>query len=109
MSSHGNSRRCMAIKPDGDPCRAWAIRGSDPPRCAAHSGKVGAPSGNQNALNRVLGLVPRPNLPAETGTSRGMGGKGRECAWWTTDTNLTSPLFGYEWANGAAAYMDLCD
>ena len=75
MSSHGNSRRCMAIKPDGDPCRAWAIRGSDPPRCAAHSGKVGAPSGNQNALNRVLGLVPRPNLPAR---NRHKPGDGRQ-------------------------------
>ena len=29
-------------------CRAWAIRGSDPPRCSAHTpGKVGAPPGNR--------------------------------------------------------------
>jgi hypothetical protein len=40
-------------------CRAWAIRGSDPPRCSAHRGAgahpepgpgVGAPPGNQNRL-----------------------------------------------------------
>ena len=30
-------------------CRAWAIRGSDPPLCSAHTpGKVGAPPGNRN-------------------------------------------------------------
>jgi hypothetical protein len=32
-------------------CRAWVIRGSDPPRCSAHTpGKTGAPSGNRNSL-----------------------------------------------------------
>ena len=31
-------------------CRAWALRGSDPPRCSAHSGRAGAPTGNQNRL-----------------------------------------------------------
>jgi hypothetical protein len=30
-------------------CKAWAIRGSDPPLCSPHSrGTVGAPPGNQN-------------------------------------------------------------
>jgi hypothetical protein len=39
-------------------CHAWAIRGSDPPRCSPHRGQsgpepgpgVGAPPGNQNHL-----------------------------------------------------------
>lgn len=32
-------------------CRAWAIRGSDPPLCSPHSNrKTGAPPGNQNRL-----------------------------------------------------------
>jgi hypothetical protein len=46
------SRRCMATRADGSPCRAWAVHGSDPPRCAPHGGgraPVGAPLGNQNA------------------------------------------------------------
>ena len=33
-------------------CRAWAIRGSDPPLCSAHAGRTvgaGAPPGNLNA------------------------------------------------------------
>jgi len=31
-------------------CRAWAVRGSDPPLCSAYAGRgVGAPPGNQNA------------------------------------------------------------
>ena len=44
----------MPRNPDKTPCsnpdcRAWAIRGSDPPRCSPHTpGKVGAPPGNRN-------------------------------------------------------------
>jgi hypothetical protein len=48
-----SSRRCAATCADGTPCRAWAVRGSDPPRCAAHGGtaaRIGAPPGNCNAL-----------------------------------------------------------
>ena len=59
MSSRGGSaRRCEAAKADGSPCRAWAIRGLDPPRCAAHSGRVGAPRGNRNAERH--GAYSRP-------------------------------------------------
>jgi hypothetical protein len=46
-------RRCEATRADGAACRAWAVRGSDPPRCAAHGGttaRIGAPPGSQNAL-----------------------------------------------------------
>jgi hypothetical protein len=34
----GNQKRqpCTAIRRDGEPCRAWAIPGTEPPRCAAH-------------------------------------------------------------------------
>jgi hypothetical protein len=46
MSSQSGSRRCTALTRAGQPCRAWAVAGSD--RCAAHSGKVGAPKGNKN-------------------------------------------------------------
>jgi hypothetical protein len=49
---HNQSRRCTATCADGRPCRAWAVRGSDPPRCSSHGGgraPVGAPPGNQNA------------------------------------------------------------
>jgi hypothetical protein len=31
-------------------CRAWAIRGSDPPRCSPHSSRAGAPPANHNHL-----------------------------------------------------------
>ena len=31
-------------------CHAWALHGSDPPRCSPHSGRTGAPPGNQNRL-----------------------------------------------------------
>ena len=33
-----SSRRCTAVCRDGTPCQAWAVRGTDPPRCAAHGG-----------------------------------------------------------------------
>ena len=50
MSSRGGSgRRCEALKADGERCRAWAVRSSDPPRCASHSGLTGVPAGNRNA------------------------------------------------------------
>jgi hypothetical protein len=29
-------------------CRAWAVRGSDPPRCSPHSAQTGAPPANDN-------------------------------------------------------------
>jgi hypothetical protein len=43
----------------GNPCKAWAVRGTDPPLCSAHAGRnracpeqgrrgAGAPPGNQN-------------------------------------------------------------
>ncbi len=44
--------RCSATTRAGRPCRAWAILDSQPPLCAAHSGRIkgaGAPIGNQNA------------------------------------------------------------
>lgn len=32
------SRRCTALRRDGQPCRAWALRASlHPPRCAVHT------------------------------------------------------------------------
>ncbi len=47
------NRRCTATCADGTPCSAWAVRGTDPPLCAAHGGtdaRIGAPPGNTNAL-----------------------------------------------------------
>lgn len=32
-------QRCTALTAAGRPCQAWAVRGSDPPRCAAHGGR----------------------------------------------------------------------
>ncbi len=45
-----SSRRCGAKRADGSACQAWAVRGSDPARCSAHSGRVGPPKGNRNAV-----------------------------------------------------------
>ena len=30
------SRRCTAIKRTGEPCRCWALPGTEPPRCIYH-------------------------------------------------------------------------
>jgi hypothetical protein len=48
MMCEGGSRRCNATRADGEGCRAWTVRGSEPPLCAAHLGMVGAPAGNRN-------------------------------------------------------------
>lgn len=57
------SRKCGATCADGSPCNAWAVRGSDPPRCSAHRDRHdwGAPAGNQNALKH--GYYAQPDLP----------------------------------------------
>ena len=60
------STRCASVTADGAPCRAWAVRGSQPPRCAPHGGgraPVGAPRGNQNA--RTHGYYARPDVPPD--------------------------------------------
>jgi hypothetical protein len=58
------SRKCTDLKADGNPCGAWAVRGSDPPKCVSHGGgkgKVGAPAGNRNA--QTHGFYSRPDVP----------------------------------------------
>jgi hypothetical protein len=42
--------KCSATTVSGRSCRAYAIKNSSPPLCAAHSGHTGAPKGNQNAV-----------------------------------------------------------
>ena len=47
-----HATRCTATTRGGQPCRGWAVPGTDPPRCAPHGGvaaRPGAPEGNQNA------------------------------------------------------------
>ena len=49
----GMGTKCSGTVLNGEACRAWAVRGSEPPLCAVHIGLnkgVGAPKGNQNAL-----------------------------------------------------------
>jgi hypothetical protein len=44
-------QKCTQSTRNGNPCRAWAIRGSDPPTCATHAGRTktaGAPLANVN-------------------------------------------------------------
>jgi hypothetical protein len=52
MSHSPQSTRCTHTTKAGTPCRAWAIKGSDPPVCSAHAGRnagAGPPESNQNA------------------------------------------------------------
>ncbi len=58
--------RCEGTVKNGGECSAFAVRGSDPPRCAAHLGRnvgAGAPSGNQN--RRTHGFYGRYYSAAE--------------------------------------------
>ena len=64
--------RCPATNKDGTPCRAFPVRGSDPPLCSSHGGgraPVGAPAGNQNArthgvtINEVAPLRDPDDVP----------------------------------------------
>lgn len=44
-------RHCTALTARGQPCKAWAQPGTEPPLCAAHNPKTptGAPPHNRNA------------------------------------------------------------
>ena len=56
-------KRCTATTSKSQPCQAWAVADTDPPRCAAHGGASappGAPAGNQNA--RTHGAYSRPDI-----------------------------------------------
>ena len=49
----GMSTKCSGTVLSGQRCKAWAVRGSEPPLCAVHAGLnkgAGAPKGNRNAL-----------------------------------------------------------
>jgi hypothetical protein len=53
MPRKGRNVPCSHTTRAGKPCRAWAVKGTDPPACAAHAGLTaagaGAPLANQNA------------------------------------------------------------
>lgn len=60
------TERCEGTTKAGGRCSAFAVRGSDPPRCSAHLGRnvgAGAPVGNQN--NRTHGFYSRFYSAAE--------------------------------------------
>ena len=61
------AQRCTATTAKKMPCKAWAVRGSDPPLCGAHGGglgRPGAPAGNENALihGAYASVVPGGDL-----------------------------------------------
>lgn len=49
MSPKPQCTPCTHTTANGAPCKAWAIKGHDPPACAAHAGRAKPPLGNQNA------------------------------------------------------------
>lgn len=91
MDQHHNHRstRCTALCASGVPCRAWAVRGTAPPRCAPHGGgrdPIGAPWGNRNA--RTHGYYAQPDAPP--------GG-------WTLETLIADVLARHQ---GISRYID---
>ncbi len=50
-------RHCTATKRDGTPCRAWAVRDSDPPRCVAHRGQRAAPSATDDIPDDIDSVI----------------------------------------------------
>jgi hypothetical protein len=47
------SQKCSHLTRRGQPCRAWAVRGSSPPRCAAHGGRVRDSSAGRQIAGKV--------------------------------------------------------
>lgn len=65
MEETYEKRRCSAVRADGEACRAWAMRDSQPALCAIHAGRNvggGAPPGNRNAWRH--GYYAKALLPA---------------------------------------------
>jgi len=57
---HAPSRKCSHTTASGMPCRAWAVRGSDPPLCSAHAaGARTAPDGDAgpSATPNILDVI----------------------------------------------------
>ena len=61
----GLKRLCLSPTAKGRPCRAWAVRGSDPPRCAAHGGAAHGGAAHRGAAHR--GAAPRSNAAGDVG------------------------------------------
>ena len=65
------SQRCTATTRRGLPCRAWAVRGSDPPRCVAHGSRTGAATARDRRLDPAADASPErsrpPAMPAKDG------------------------------------------
>jgi hypothetical protein len=64
-------RPCTATTRAGRPCRAWAVRGSDPPRCAAHATAAGS-SHASHALALCRDELAHPTLDGEITIARDM-------------------------------------
>ncbi|HSM57443.1 MAG TPA: hypothetical protein VK879_14930 [Candidatus Sulfomarinibacteraceae bacterium] len=68
-------RKCTARTNAGRPCRAWAVRGSEPPRCPAHAGLTGGASSSRRSdagsgfYGRQLTTQEISDLVASTGDS----------------------------------------
>lgn len=67
--------RCTALRADGQPCRAWALRprpGQPPPsrpRCAAHRHRHDAPSAEAAAIQPIILNAPSPDALYDAGFS----------------------------------------
>jgi hypothetical protein len=60
--------KCSYTRLDGRPCKAWAVRGSDPPACAVHAAAAAGLAGT----NARRSLAPSPD--ACTGLAGGDSG-----------------------------------
>ena len=56
------SRRCTAVCLDGTPCRAWAVRGSEPPRCTAHGGVRMPADSRVGGREKTAGVDAEPEV-----------------------------------------------
>jgi hypothetical protein len=73
MKADKYSRRCEDVRENGEPCNAWAVRDSDPPRCRLHSMtkeeqlEQASRGGRHRAEQRRLEAEPKPrtNLSAD--------------------------------------------
>lgn len=62
------SQKCGYIKENGNRCGAWALRGSDPPRCYHHSEETAAAAAAARRRGGKNRAAPAPAEPVDLST-----------------------------------------
>jgi transposase len=67
--------RCTAITVEGETCRAWAMRDTDPPVCPHHAGVRRPEKFRPEAVERIVQVLAAGGYPQTAATAAGVSAK----------------------------------